>query len=144
RPALDGMADRALGHYTHEKNPICCAAALATIECIQKEGLVERARTLGEQALARMREMMSRHPLIGDVRGLGLLLAIELVRDRATKEPATIEAETVMYRALEKGLSFKVTAGNILSLIPPLTITWEELDHALAILDECLKDVASR
>lgn len=57
--------------------------------------------------------MMSLHPLIGDVRGLGLLLAIELVRDRATKEPATIEAETVMYRALEKGLSFKVTAGNI-------------------------------
>ena len=144
RPALDVMADRALGHYTHEKNPVCCAAALATIECIEKDGLVERARTLGERALARMREMMSRHPLIGDVRGLGLLLAIELVRDRVTKEPATDEAETVMYRALERGLSFKVTAGNVLSLIPPLTITWEELDHALDIIEECIAVVERR
>ncbi|OGC00505.1 MAG: aspartate aminotransferase family protein, partial [candidate division NC10 bacterium RIFCSPLOWO2_12_FULL_66_18] len=144
RPALDVMADRALGHYTHEKNPVCCAAALATIECIEKDGLVERARTLGERALARMREMMSRHPLIGDVRGLGLLLAIELVRDRVTKEPATDEAEMVMYRALERGLSFKVTAGNVLSLIPPLTITWEELDHALDIIEECIAVVERR
>ncbi len=141
RPTLDVMADRALGHYTHEKNPVSCAAALATIECIEKDGLVERARTLGEKALARMREMMSRHPLIGEVRGLGLLLAIELVRDCTTKERATAEAEAVMYHALERGLSFKVTAENILSLIPPLTITWQEMETALDIVDDSLMQV---
>jgi len=144
RPSLDVMADRALGHYTHEKNPVSCAAALATIECIQEDGLVERSRLLGEQALLRMRAMMARHPLIGDVRGLGLLLAIELVRDRTTKERASAEAEAVMYRALERGLSFKVTAGNILTLTPPLTITGQELDLALDIVEQCIGEVERR
>ncbi|HSD49832.1 MAG TPA: aspartate aminotransferase family protein [Candidatus Methylomirabilis sp.] len=141
RPDLDVLADRALGHYTHEKNPVLCAAALATIECLERDGLVARARALGAQALTRMREMQSRHPLIGDVRGLGLLLAIELVRDRTGKTRATDEAEAVMYWALEKGLSFKVTAGNILSLAPPLTITWLELEAALKVVDDCLTRV---
>ena len=143
RPELDVMTDRALGHYTHEKNPVLCAAALATIECLEEDGLVAQARALGEQALARMREMQSRHPLIGDVRGLGLLLAIELVRDRTTKTRATDEAEAVMYRALERGLSFKVTAGNLLSLLPPLTISRADLETALSIVDECLTVVAA-
>jgi 4-aminobutyrate aminotransferase len=143
RPDMDVMADQALGHYTHEKNPVTCAAALATLECLETDGLVEQARRLGEQALARMREMMSRRRLIGDVRGLGLLLAIELVRDRTTRERAIAEAEAVMYRALERGLSFKVTAGNILSLVPPLTITWEELDRALDIVEACIAEVES-
>ncbi|MEK7204289.1 MAG: aspartate aminotransferase family protein [candidate division NC10 bacterium] len=143
RPELDVMADRALGHYTHEKNPVCCAAALATIECLEKDALVAHARALGEHALARLQELRSRHPLIGDVRGLGLLLAIELVRDRTTKERATDEAEAVMYRALEKGLSFKITAGNVLSLLPPLTISRADLEKALSIVDECLTVVAA-
>lgn len=143
RPELDVMADRALGHYTHEKNPVCCAAALATIECLEKDALVAQARALGEHALARLQELRSRHPLIGEVRGLGLLLAIELVRDRTTKERATDEAEAVMYRALEKGLSFKITAGNVLSLLPPLTISRADLEKALSIVDECLTVVAA-
>ncbi len=141
RRDLDVMADRALGHYTHEKSPVGCAAALATIEVIEAEGLVERARRLGEHALARMAGMMARHPLVGDVRGLGLLLGIELVRDRETKARAVQEAEAVMYLALERGLSFKVTAGNILTLTPPLTITREELDRALDIVETCLAEV---
>jgi 4-aminobutyrate aminotransferase len=141
RPELDVMADRALGHYTHEKNPVTAAAALATIEYIEREGLVERARTLGERALARLRELAVRHRLVGDVRGLGLLLGVELVRDRETREPAPAEAEAVMYRALELGLSFKVTAGNVLTLAPPLTITAEELERALSVVDRCLAEV---
>lgn len=143
RAGLDVMPDRSLGHYTHEKSPVGCAAALATIECIEKDGLVEQAQVLGEHALGRMTEMMSQHPLIGDVRGLGLLLGIELVRDRETKHRAIDESERVMYRALEKGLSFKVTAGNVLTLIPPLTVTKEELDKALDIVDACLAEVES-
>ncbi len=141
RPDLDVMPDRALGHYTHEKNPVTCAAALATINYIEKERLVERARMLGEHALGRLREMAARQPLIGDVRGLGLLLGIELVQNRETRARARDEAERVMYRALEKGLSFKVTAGNIVTLTPPLTIPKEELDRALAIVEECIREV---
>jgi len=141
RPALDVMADRALGHYTHEKNPVSCAAALATIEYIEREGLVDRARALGAHALARMSEMAGRHRLIGDVRGLGLLLGLELVRPGAARERATAEADRVMYRALERGLSFKVSAGNVLTLTPPLTISEAELDRALGIVDECLAEI---
>lgn len=79
---------------------------MATIAYIEKHSLVERARELGRHALARMQDMLQRHPLVGEVRGLGLLLGIELVRDRATRERATDEAEAVMYSALSKGLSF--------------------------------------
>ncbi len=83
---------------------------------------------------------MERHPLIGDVRGLGLLMGIELVKDRTTKERASDEAEAVMYSALTKGLSFKLTMGNILTLTPALTITRDEIDKALAIIEECLTE----
>jgi 4-aminobutyrate aminotransferase len=142
RESLDqAMPEKALGHYTHEKNPVACAAGLAAIEVIEKEGLTERARAWGEYALERMYAMQQRHPLIGDVRGLGLLLGIELIRDRGTLERAADEAERVMYLALSKGLNFKLTMGNIITLTPALTITQGELDRALHILDECLAAV---
>jgi 4-aminobutyrate aminotransferase len=141
RPGLDIAADRALGHYTHEKSPVSCAAALATINFIEEHKLVEHARTLGAKTLAALRALQTRHPLIGDVRGLGLLLGVELVTDRQTRQRAAAEAEEVMYRALAKGLSFKLTMGNIITLAPPLTITFEEMDQAIAILDACLSEV---
>ncbi len=138
REDLEVMKERALGHYTHEKNPVACAAALAAIEFIEENGLLEHACDLGEYSLQRMRAMMAEHRLVGDARGLGLLLGMELVRDRTTKERATEEAEQVMYCALGKGLNFKVAMGNILILTPPLTIVRSEMDKALAILAECL------
>ncbi len=141
REHLDLLPDRALGHYTHEKNPVACAAGLATLECLEADGLVENARVLGEHALRRIERMMEAHPIIGGARGLGLLLGIELVRDHRTRERACDAAERVMYRALEKGLSFKVTMGNILTLTPPLTITRAEMDRALDIIEECLAEV---
>jgi 4-aminobutyrate aminotransferase len=141
REDLDVAADRALGHYTHEKNPVLCAAALAAIEVIESEGLVARARDLGAATLERLRAMKARRPLIGDVRGLGLFLGIELVRDRATRERAIDEAEAVMYAALSRGLSFKTTMGNILTLTPALTITDEQMDRALAIIEDCIAEV---
>ncbi len=144
REGLNVAAERALGHYTHEKNPVGCAAALATIEVIEAEGLVENAQQVGAQVLVRFQAMMSSHPLIGDVRGLGLLLGIELVKDRATRERATDEADQMMYAALRKGLNFKVTMGNILTLTPPLTITVAEMNRALDILEACLREVESR
>lgn len=135
------MKDKALGHYTHEKNPVACAAALATLDVLQEERLIDNARTMGDYAIGRMREMQARHPLIGDVRGLGLLMGMELMRNRKTGEKATAEAEQVMYGALARGLSFKITMGNILTLTPALTIQRKEMDQALAILDECLSEV---
>lgn len=138
---LELAGDSALGHYTHEKNPVACAAALATIDYVERHGLAAHARQMGEFALGRMEDMKRRHPLIGDVRGLGLLLGIELVTDRKTKQRATDEAEQVMYCALGKGLSFKITMGNVLTLTPPLTITQEEMERALIIIDECLTEV---
>jgi 4-aminobutyrate aminotransferase len=141
REDLDVAAERALGHYTHEKNPVLCAAALATIEYIEKNGLVAHARDLGRYTLERLKEMQARHPLIGDVRGLGLFLGIELVKDRRTRERAGEEAEAVMYAALSRGLSFKTTMGSILTLTPALTITREEMDRALAVLEESIAEV---
>jgi len=121
-----------------KKNPVACAAGLAAIECIESDGLLENARVVGEHALARIAQMKQRHPIVGGGRGLGLLLGIELLKDRATGERATDEAERVMYQALEKGLSFKVSMGNILTLTPPLTISRQQMDRALDIVEECL------
>ncbi len=142
RPELDVAGAWAIGHYTHEKNPVTARAALTTLEIIEDEGLVERARDLGAHALERLYGIMDKHPLIGDVRGRGLLMGVELVTDRDSREPAGEAAEEVFYRALERGLSFKITMGNVLTLSPPLTIEQSDLDRALDILDESLGEVA--
>ncbi len=139
RAELDVAADRALGHYSHEKSPVGAAAALATIRCIEEEGLLERTRELGQRALARLDEMRAGCTLISDVRGLGLQLAVELSLDG---RKALDEAEQVLYRCLEQGLSFKVSDGNVLTLSPPLVIQREQLDAALEILERSLRDVA--
>lgn len=141
REDLDVAAHVALGHYTHEKSPVAAAAALAAIEFIENENLCARAAELGDYAHGRLVEMMDRHSIIGDVRSIGLVLGVELVTDRASKEPAVDEAEAVMYSCLEKGLSFKVSSGNVLTLMPPLTVSREELDTALDILDRSFCDL---
>jgi len=140
REDLDVAADRALGHYTHEKSSVGCAAGLATLQVIEEEELLRRSVDLGAQALDRMQRMMVKRPLIGAVRGAGLLLGIELVK--ADGKPAREEAEQVLYRCLSNGLSFKVGQGNVLVLAPPLTITPEELEKALDIVEEALGAVA--
>jgi len=141
REHLNLAPKQALGHYTHEKNPVACAAALATIESIQQDGLLENAEKVGSYALGRLRSMMREHTVIGEVRGLGLLLGMELVKDRVTREPAADDAERVMYSALRKGLSFKVTMGNIITLTPPLTITMAEMSTGLDILKTSLSEL---
>lgn len=141
RPELDVGADYAFGHYTHEKNPVTARAALTTIEIIESEGLVANAAKVGAAALVRLQDIMARRAIVGDVRGLGLLIGIELVTDRAAKTPASAAADKVMYLALERGLSFKTTFGNVLTLTPPLTVTQTQMDRALDIIDECLAAV---
>ncbi|MBN8943582.1 MAG: aspartate aminotransferase family protein [Rhizobiales bacterium] len=138
RAELDVGGAYAFGHYTHEKNPVTARAALTTIEIIEEEGLVENAARVGALALARLHDMKRRLPAIGDVRGRGLLLGIELVKSRAGKEPDFDLAEAVMYRALDRGLSFKTTMGNVLTLTPPLIVTETEMHRALDILEEAI------
>ena len=100
RPELDVCSSVAFGHYTHEKNPVTATAALTTIAIIEDEGLVENAAHIGETAFAALRQMQARHPLIGDVRGRGCLFGVELVLDRATKDPACDAADAVLYAGL--------------------------------------------
>ena len=144
--SLNVGGDLALGHYTHEKNPLACAAGLATLEVLEEEKLPDRARELGAYAMHELRQMAQRHPLITDVRGLGLLLGVGLARiaPDGTRHPALVEAERVMYESLKHGLNFKVTMGNVLTLTPALTITQAELLQGLQILDQAIRHVENQ
>jgi len=139
RRDLDLAGDRALGHYTHEKSSVGCAAALATLDVIEDERLLERSRGLGLRAMERLRALESRHRLVGEVRGVGLLLGVELVRPDGS--PARDEAERVMYGCLARGLSFKIGQGNVVTLSPPLVIGEDDLDRALDILETVIGEV---
>jgi 4-aminobutyrate aminotransferase len=141
RPALDVAGRYAFGHYTHEKNPVSTRAGLTTLQIIEDEGLVENAARLGARALDRLHDMMVRHPLIGDVRGRGCLFGAELVLDRDTRAPANEAADAVLYGALERGLSFKTTMGNVLTFTPALVTTPAQLDAAMDIVEASLTDV---
>lgn len=144
KDGLNKMPDRALGHYTHEKNPVAAAAALAAIQVIQEDGLLAHATRLGEYGLKKLRLLADQFQIVGDVRGLGLILGVELVKNRKTMERASAEAEQVMYEALTRGLNFKVTMGNILTLTPPLTLTQTEFDSAHRILTDSIKAVVAK
>jgi 4-aminobutyrate aminotransferase / (S)-3-amino-2-methylpropionate transaminase / 5-aminovalerate transaminase len=121
-------------------NPLACAAALAVIDVVIEEKLPERGNRLGERALARMRAWKDRHPQVGDVRGLGAMIAMELVTDRATREPAGALTNDVLRYCHTHGLVL-LKAGlydNVIRLLFPLTISEQELDRGLDILEEAL------
>jgi 4-aminobutyrate aminotransferase len=143
RRDLDVCADFAIGHYTHEKNPVTARAALTTLEIIEDENLVEKAASLGEYALGRLRESLKSSPIVGDVRGRGLMFGIEIVSDRDAKTAANDLAEQIYYRCLERGLSFKISQGCVLTLSPPLTIARPDLDRALSIVETTIGMFAS-
>ncbi|MDF4602711.1 aspartate aminotransferase family protein, partial [Vibrio parahaemolyticus] len=112
-----------MGHYTHEKSPIGCAAALATMEAIEQDGLLDKAKADSQFMREKLLEMKAKYPVIGDVRGIGMLWGIELVTDHESKARAYDEAEAVLYQCLNNGVSFKVSQGNVIQLSPPLIIT---------------------
>lgn len=133
--------DVSLGHYTHEKSPLGSAAALAMIEYLEQEKIIQKVQEdeiFMREQLLRLKE---RHPVIGDIRGIGLLWGIELVTDRSTKTKAITEAEKIMYECLANGLSFKVSQGNVLQLCPPLIITRKELTAAITIIDNAITTI---
>ena len=137
RSELDVGAEWAFGHYTHEKNPLMARAGLTTLQIIESEGLVERSAALGLVALERARELATRFNAIGDVRGRGLMLGIEMVKPDGSPNPEL--AERVLYKALAQGLSFKTTMGTVLTLAPALTIREADLHRAFDILAAALK-----
>ena len=137
---LDVCGDFAIGHYTHEKNPVTARAALTTLEIIEEEGLVERAAELGAYAMARLESFAQNCPIIGDVRGRGLMFGVEIVSDKAQKTAAPDLAETIYYKCLDKGLSFKISQGCVLTLSPPLTIARNDLDAALTIVETAIEE----
>lgn len=139
-PDLDVASSKSIGHYTHEKNPVTTRAALTTIQIIEDEGLVENASETGVYALERLKDMQDRHAIIGDVRGLGFLMGVDLVSDRASREPAPDVADRILYRCLRDGLSFKTTMGNVLTLSPALVTTKEDMDQAMTILENAIRD----
>lgn len=136
---LNVMKDKALGHYTHEKNPVAAAAALATIACLEEDDMLDAIVRKGEFFRTGLLELQREFPIICDVRGLGLFFGIELRDEHGGK--ANEATERIMYLALERGMNFKITMGNIITLTPALTINMKELQEALDILRECFKVV---
>jgi 4-aminobutyrate aminotransferase/(S)-3-amino-2-methylpropionate transaminase len=139
---MDAPGESAVGG-TYVGNPVAQAAALAVLDVFEDEGLVDRAERIGETIRGRMTAWQERHPRIGDVRGLGAMLAIELVRDPATKEPAPELASRVTEEAARRGLLL-LKAGvhsNCIRVLCPLVITDTELDEALGVWEEALETV---
>ncbi len=123
-------------------NPIACAAALTTIELVQ-DGLMQNAADIGHFLQGALRELAHRHRLIGDVRGCGLMIGIELVRNRQTKERATSERDALVIAAFRRGLLILGAGPNTIRLSPPLIITREQAETAVGILEDALTEISN-
>jgi 4-aminobutyrate aminotransferase len=123
-------------------NPVSCAAALTTLRLL-REGLVRNAEDVGAHLLDGLRGLMDRHPLIGDVRGKGLMVGVELVRDRATKERATTERDRVVQEMFRRGVLILGAGANALRFAPPLVLTKAQADVIVELFDQSLAAVAS-
>lgn len=125
-------------------NPVAAAAALASIAEVEEKGLVERSRTEGAYFKERLEALAPKHPLVGNVRGIGMMVAIELVKDRATKEPSPEATHQAVAALLRRGVMCTNSGGtyhNVLKMSPPLTISREQLDYAIEAIDAALSDV---
>ncbi len=136
KPFADGI-DRISASSSYGGNPMACAAALASLEVIEEEGILENVMRLEKFFLERMRRMAAEHPIIGEARGMGCLLGIELVKDRATKEPFEEAGKLVYQKAFRKGLAW-IPAGHILRMSPPLIIDEKLAAKGMDIIDEAI------
>jgi 4-aminobutyrate aminotransferase len=118
-------------------NPLCCAAALATLDLVARQ-YAANAAAVGEHFMARLRELQARHEGIGDVRGKGLMIGLELVKDRASRAPAKELCDAVIHRAFQNGLVLLSCGTSTVRFMPPLLVTRGEVDEAIAILEASL------
>lgn len=126
--------------FTTMGNPICCRAALATIKVIKEENLIQRSQQLGEYIKSRFNSMKKKYSIIGDVRGIGMSIGIDLIKDTMTKERDKEGAAKICYRSWENGVILTFVANNVLRIQPPLVITKEEIDKALDIIEDSIKE----
>jgi 4-aminobutyrate aminotransferase len=129
--------------FTTSGNPVSCTASLETLTIIEDENLIENARTNGQYFINRLKELQEKYECIGDVRGKGLAIGVELVQDRLTKNPAAEKTAAICYRCYELGvlLFYVGIHSNVIEITPPLTINKEEIDQAMAILDQSFTDL---
>lgn len=132
KPHLGGLGG------TYGGNPVSCRAALAVLDILFKEKLIERGAAIGTKVRARLEDMQAKHEIIGDVRGLGSMLAMELVQDRETKQPATEAAKKLTQVCFDKGLVLLSCGnyGNVIRTLMPFVITDEQLERGLQILED--------
>ncbi|MFN3309570.1 MAG: aminotransferase class III-fold pyridoxal phosphate-dependent enzyme, partial [Anaerolineales bacterium] len=128
--------------FTFAHFPVSMTAALATIEVIEEENLFENVRKIGEFFAKRLDELKQTYELIGDVRAIGLMIGVELVKDRVTKEPARKEAERFVAEGLKRGVIFGESRylglGNIIKIKPPLNITQSEAEQVMTVFEDIL------
>jgi 4-aminobutyrate aminotransferase-like enzyme len=143
--AIADAFDNGMEYFnTFGGNPVSCAIGLAVLDVIEDEGLRENARVVGERFRAGLSELAASHSIIGDVRGLGLFIGAELVRDRETLEPATAEASAVVNAMRERGILLSTDGpfDNVIKIKPPLVITAEDADRVVGELDAVLSGEA--
>src|SRR5688572_2017071 len=138
RPEIAAMMKNRIHFNTYGGNPISMTQGLATLEVIDRDNIQHNAKTVGEHLKGRLLELQERQPLIGEVRGIGLMLGVELVRDRKTKEPANTEAADIMEKAKERGLIIGKGGlfGNTLRIKPPMCLNKDDADFLVDCLDE--------
>jgi 4-aminobutyrate aminotransferase len=122
-------------------NPLCCAAAVATLDLVERE-YAANAATVGEYFMARLRDLQARHETIGDVRGKGLMIGMELVKDRASRAPAKDLCDAVIHRAFHNGLILLSCGTSTVRFMPPLLVTRAEVDEAITLLEASLVEAA--
>jgi len=129
--------------FTTGGSPVACQAALATIAVLRDENLLERAQVLGDYMQARLLEMKEKYELIGDVRGMGLSIGVELVTNRVTRDKAKEAVAKICYRCYELGVIVIFLAGSVLRIQPPLVISKEQIDQSLDVIEQAILDYLS-
>jgi 4-aminobutyrate aminotransferase len=122
-------------------NPVCIAAALATLDVIEKEGLLAHSTEVGNYMMKRLADWPKKHRMVGDVRGRGLMVGVEIVKDKETKEYAHDERDRIVELAFERGILFLGCGPSTVRISPPLVVTKDEADAAIDVLDECISIV---
>src|SRR5437588_2420451 len=124
-------------------NPVCIAAALATLDVLEREG-IHNAEVVGRHIMDRIKDWVQRHPMVGDVRGVGLMIGVEIIKDKKTKAQASEERDRIVELAFERGILFLGSGANSIRIAPPLIVTHEQADIAMDVLEECISIVEKK